>query len=125
MSDTTEFAVEADEESPRRLRVPPYAVTGGRTHAAVDIPFEALVRTTARGLEQPLEKMAFELRDILELATEPIAVAELSAYLRLPIGAIRVLVADLSVEGYVQTKALTRSADTALLEKVRDGLRNL
>ena len=107
-----------------RLRVPPYAVTGGRTRVDVDIPFEALVRTTPRG-HQHLQLVAFERRDILRLAAEPIAVAELSAHLRLPIGAIRVLVGDLSVEGHVQTKAMTAQPDTALLERVRDGLRQL
>ncbi len=107
-----------------RLRVPPYAVTGGRTRVDVDIPFEALVRTTQRGLES-MQMAAFERRDILRLAESPIAVAELSAHLRLPIGAIRVLVGDLSVEGHVQTKAMTVKADTALLERVRDGLRRL
>lgn len=109
---------------PGRLRVPPYAVTGGRTRVDVDIPFEALVRTTVRGLEN-MQLVAFERRDILKLAERPIAVAELSAHLRLPIGAIRVLVGDLSVEGHVQTKAMTVKADTALLERVRDGLRRL
>lgn len=107
-----------------RLRVPPYAVTGGRTRVDVDIPFEALVRTTARGL-QNLDLVTFERQDILKLASAPIAVAELSAHMRLPIGAIRVLVGDLSVEGHVQTKAMTVKADTALLERVRDGLRRL
>jgi len=107
-----------------RLRVPPYAVTGGRTRVDVDIPFEALVRTTPRGREN-MQLVAFERRDILELAQQPIAVAELSAHLGLPIGAVRVLVGDLSVEGHVQTKAMTVKADTALLEKVRDGLRRL
>ncbi len=110
--------------APGRLRVPPYAVTGGRTRVDVDIPFEALVRTTVRG-KQNMQLVAFERRDILKLAENPIAVAELSAHLRLPIGAIRVLVGDLSVEGHVQTKAMTVKADTALLERVRDGLRRL
>ena len=111
--------------SPRkRLRVPPYAVTGGRTHVEVDIPFEALVRTTQRGRDH-LQLIAFERRDILKLAEQPIAVAELSAHLHLPVGAIRVLVGDLSLEGHVQTKAITSRPDADLLERVRDGLRRL
>jgi len=61
----------------------------------------------------------------LRLASSPIAVAELSAHLHLPIGAIRVLVGDLSVEGHVQTKAMTSAPNAALLERVRDGLRRL
>ncbi len=114
-----------EQGAPRsRLRVPPYAVTGGRTRVDVDIPFEALVRTTDRGRES-MQLATFERRDILRLAESPIAVAELSAHLRLPIGAIRVLIGDLSVEGHVQTKAMTVKADTALLERVRDGLRRL
>lgn len=120
-----EVSQQNDGAAPRsRLRVPPYAVTGGRTRVDVDIPFEALVRTTERGREN-MQVIAFERRDILKLAENPIAVAELSAHLRLPIGAIRVLVGDLSVEGHVQTKAMTVKADTALLERVRDGLRRL
>ena len=115
---------QSDGRTRSRLRVPPYAVTGGRTQVDVDIPYEALVRTTPRGREN-LQLIAFERRDILKLAEKPIAVAELSAHLRLPIGAIRVLVGDLSVEGHVQTKAMTVKADTALLERVRDGLRRL
>jgi len=121
----SEMSQQPSEGAPRsRLRVPPYAVTGGRTRVDVDIPFEALVRTTQRGKEN-MQMIAFERRDILRLAQNPIAVAELSAHLRLPIGAIRVLVGDLSVEGHVQTKAMTVKADTALLERVRDGLRRL
>jgi len=115
---------ESDAAPRSRLRVPPYAVTGGRTRVDVDIPFEALVRTTQRGIDN-MQMIAFERRDILQLAQNPIAVAELSAHLRLPIGAVRVLVGDLSVEGHVQTKAMTVKADTALLERVRDGLRRL
>ena len=122
---TQDFTTESEEESPRRLRLPPYAVTGGRTHVTIDIPFEALVRTTKRGKEQLISLASFERREILQLAKDPIAVAELSAHMRLPIGAIRVLVADLSVEGHVQTKALASSPDTVLLERVRDGLHNL
>lgn len=115
---------QSDGQAKRRLRVPPYAVTGGRTKVDVDIPYEALVRTTPRGREN-LQLIAFERRDILKLASKPIAVAELSAHLRLPIGAIRVLIGDLSVEGHVQTKSMSQKADTALLERVRDGLRRL
>lgn len=117
-------AADSPISAPRRLRVPPYAVTGGRTRVDVDIPFEALVRTTQRGRDH-LQLIAFERRDILRLANQPIAVAELSAHLRLPIGAIRVLVGDLSLEGHVQTKAVTVSPNTELLERVRDGLRRL
>jgi len=53
---------ESDGPAPRsRLRVPPYAVTGGRTRVDVDIPFEALVRTTERGREN-MQMIAFERR---------------------------------------------------------------
>lgn len=72
-----------------------------------------------------MQLIAFERRDILRLADQPIAVAELSAHLRLPIGAVRVLVGDLSLEGHVQTKAVTVSPNAELLERVRDGLRRL
>ena len=82
--------------------VRPYAVTGGRVRAAgADLPIEALVEVlpsaaTAVGL--PPEKRA-----ILQHAGHTfVSVAELSALLRLPLGVVRVLVADLADLEYVR-----------------------
>lgn len=76
--------------------VRPYAVTGGRVRAAgADLPIEALVETlpaSANSAGLPPEKRA-----ILQHAGHTfVSVAELSALLRLPLGVVRVLVADLA-----------------------------
>lgn len=80
------------EEAPT---VRPYTVTGGRTRAGEDLlPIEALVRSASSGL-----RLSGEKRRILELTdTQYLSIAELSAHLSLPVGVIRVLVADLSDE---------------------------
>lgn len=87
--------------------VRPYAVTGGRVRAAgVDLPLEALVEmlpaaANSRGL--PPEKRA-----ILQHAGHTyVSVAELSALLRLPLGVVRVLVQDLSDDGYIRIHSST------------------
>ncbi len=76
--------------------VRPYAVTGGRVRAAgADLPIEALVETlpaSANSSGLPPEKRA-----ILQHAGHTfVSIAELSALLRLPLGVVRVLVADLA-----------------------------
>ncbi|PJI86732.1 DUF742 domain-containing protein [Luteimicrobium subarcticum] len=81
--------------------VRPYAVTGGRVRSATsDLPLEALVEVmpgAVNGYGLPPEK-----RSILQHAAHNyVSVAELSALLRLPLGVVRILVADLSDEGYV------------------------
>ena len=82
--------------------VRPYAVTGGRVRSArSDLPLEALVEllpdaASSRGL--PPEKRA-----ILQHASyDYISVAELSALLHLPVGVVRILVADLADARYIR-----------------------
>ncbi|QAY64119.1 DUF742 domain-containing protein [Xylanimonas allomyrinae] len=79
--------------------VRPYAVTGGRVRSALsDLPLEALVEVlpgavASRGLTP-------EKRAILQHAAHTyVSVAELSALLRLPVGVVRILVADMQEDG--------------------------
>jgi len=97
-------AAEPTEEA-RTVR--PYAVTGGRVRAASsDLPLEALVEALpaavgARGL--PPEKRA-----ILQHAAHTfVSIAELSAFLRLPLGVVRVLVTDLAEAKVVRVHTST------------------
>ena len=111
-------------------QVRPYAITGGRTRPAseLDLPLEALVRTTPRG-QAALELLSMEWREIAVLCQRPVAIAEISARLRIPLGVGRVLVADMVAEGLLS--ALDRdalegdAADPALLGRVLDGLRSI
>lgn len=109
--------------------VRPYAVTGGRVRARTEMPLEALVETlpgAASGRGLPPEKRA-----ILTHAASYVSVAELSALLHLPLGVVRVLVADLADDRYltVHTSApvevstgVAPSVPLSLLESVLHGI---
>ena len=108
------------------LRVRPYAITGGRTRAATEVPIEAIVYRTPKG-EKAVASMSMERRQILDLLSSPQSAAEISARLRLPLGVARVVVGDLVDEGFValNTRSATGRPDLRLLERVLDGLQAL
>ena len=96
------FPTGPDEEHDETSTVRPYAVTGGRrAMSSSDLPLEALVEAlpsavTSRGLTP-------EKRRILEECSSTfVSIAELSAYLKLPLGVVRVLVTDLSDASYLK-----------------------
>jgi hypothetical protein len=101
--------------------VRPYALTGGRTHAAVDdLAIETMiVAVTDAATGDP----GYEHRRILELCEHPLSLAEVAALVGIPLGVARVLVADLVVDGAVQVHGGSRvRPDRALLSRVLDGL---
>jgi hypothetical protein len=108
------------------LRVRPYAITGGRTRAATDVPIEAIVYRTPNG-DRALATMALERGQILNLLSSPQSAAEISARLRLPLGVARVVLGDLVDEGFValNTRSTSGRPDLRLLERVLDGLQAL
>jgi hypothetical protein len=81
--------------------VRPYAVTGGRVRSATsDLPLEALVEVMPGAVNS--YGLTPERRAILQHAAHTyVSIAELSALLRLPIGVVRVLVADMQEEGHI------------------------
>ncbi|HEY1737060.1 MAG TPA: DUF742 domain-containing protein [Acidimicrobiia bacterium] len=104
----------------------PYLITRGRVSASRDIRIETQVRTSRFG-ESALPAQHFERADILELCSEPMSVAEISARLGLALGVSRVLVSDLRSEGFVSCSdgpADARS-DTAMIKRLIDGVRAL
>ena len=121
--------VDPGADDDRMLRIRPYAMTGGRTRPRIDLPLETLVRTNDRGWSVRHEVNADERR-ILDLAVEPLSVAEISAHLGVVLGVARVLVGDLIISGRLdrsnsQPAATDNSADVSLLERVLDGLKAL
>ncbi|MCB0970968.1 MAG: DUF742 domain-containing protein [Acidimicrobiales bacterium] len=108
------------------LRVRPYAITGGRTRAATEVPIEAIVYRTPDG-ERAQTTLSLERGQILGLLTSPQSAAEISARLRLPLGVARVVLGDLVDEGYValNTRSSSGRPDLRLLERVLDGLQAL
>jgi hypothetical protein len=115
--------LEEDED----FLVRPYAVTRGRTKARYQLEIEAMVATT---YYEPRDLSLFtpECRAILELCRDWQSVAEISAVLRMPLGVVRILVADMAAEGLVRIQQLNHAQggpDVELLERVLSGLRKL
>lgn len=113
----------------RMMRIRPYAMTGGRTRPKVDLPLETLVRTNERG-RSVRHEVGAEERRILDLAVEPLSVAEISAHLGVVLGVARVLVGDLLTTGRLDRSAhpstiASPGSDVSLLERVLDGLKAL
>lgn len=109
-----------------RLRIRPYALTGGRVRSSVDLAIETLVRATPRALE--VERLAGERARILELCRRPQSIAEISAHLGLALGVVRVLVGDMVTENLLiahRTPVGDDRPDLRLLERVLDGLQAL
>jgi len=105
----------------------PYSWTEGRTEPAVEIAIEARVVSTAEGRDLP-PRLTSAAWTITQLCLQPRSVAELAAYLSVPLGVVKVLVADLVSEGMVHVEAtLAPDADDAerreLIERVLSGLR--
>ena len=116
-----------DDDGPSLVR--PYALVQGRTRAgaAAPIPVEAIVVTEA---ETDRSDLVLERAAIARLCQRPHSIAEVSALLRVPVGVIRVLVGDLTTEGFVRINLpLDPQADGAvdrvLLERVLAGLEAL
>lgn len=108
------------------VRVRPYALTGGRTRAQIDLPIEAMLLTNQRG-HDAMDTVAVDSKRILELATSPISLAEVSAHLNTVIGVARILVADLVAGGLIDATTAGGAVrpDAQLLERVFNGLKAL
>jgi len=112
--------------------VRPYTLTGGRTGGEGPvIALEALVAATIEGLRTKW-RYRWESVEIIELSRRETAIIELAALLEVPVGVVRVLVADLRERGAVAvTDPPSDSPDrdkaeyTELLNKVLDGIKSL
>ncbi len=111
--------------------VRPYALTGGRTEPAdgevLDLIAVIVAASPAEDADDPIG-LSPEHRRILGLCRRPVTVADVAADTTLPVGVIRVLLADLIVQGRL-TVLPQRPADEPpsadLLKEVLHGLRAL
>jgi hypothetical protein len=110
--------------------VRPYALTGGRTEPAPGeiLDLIAIVVAARTGLRtDDLAGLSPEHRRILALCGQPATVADVASDTALPLGVVRVLLADLLLQGRLsvmrQQAGERPSAD--LLEEVLHGLRAL
>jgi Protein of unknown function (DUF742) len=120
--------VEEMRASPPAARfVRPYALTAGRTRAAVDLPLEATLR-----LDPSATRRAWgdDVKGKIVGVLDSRSVAEVSALVQRPIGVVRVLLGDLVEQGYVHVQATLNDDSTDderydLLERTLRGLRAL
>jgi hypothetical protein len=113
-----------DEEAGHIVR--PYALVSGRTRpTGGDFDLVAMVTVARRAMPDPA---MLESEHLLVLRLCPASVADLAAELRLPVGVVRVILADLRHHGFIHVHRPvepSRLPDTALLRRVADGLRRL
>jgi hypothetical protein len=107
----------------------PYTVTGGRTRPRGEAHFD-LIDVVARSSTPADAFVVFspERSRILDLCRNPVTVADLASAIGLPVGVVRVLLADLVHEGLIMvTRPATRGpvTDRDLLRQVLDGLNAL
>lgn len=107
--------------------VRPYALVGGRTKAggaALDV---VAMACAVRGREPDPAALEPEHLALLRECRLPASVADLASRLGLPLGVIRVLLADLRDRGLVDIHQPRpeRVNDIRLLREVADGLRRL
>ncbi|MFI9244416.1 DUF742 domain-containing protein [Streptomyces sp. NPDC053086] len=106
--------------NPERL----YTIAGSADGARAELDLVTLI--VARSAASP--SASPEEAAVLRLCVAPLSVAELSAYLQLPFGAMTVLITKLITAESVQARApIVRQAafDRSLLEAVMHGLQKL
>ena len=105
------------------LIVRPFMLTGGRTRPLHDgLRIETLLHAAPAALSAPLR---FESQRIVQLCQAPMSIADLAVALRLPVGVVRVIVADLVTNGYVRIEDQLGELPIALIERIRDRVRAL
>jgi Protein of unknown function (DUF742) len=107
--------------------VRPFVVTGGRTHSA-RLRFDIATQVAAAGAHSDRMGLEPEHIAILELCKRPQSIAELAAYVNVPLMVIKVLVGDLVERGDVMIDAQTPIAEAPgldVLQAVLDGIRAL
>ena len=111
--------------------VRPYAVTGGRTEPAQGELLDLVAVVVATG--QPVSaddriRQTPEHRAILARCHSHVTVADLAADTGLPVGVIRVLLADLTAQGAItvaQGRPASQRTETDVLQELLNGLRAL
>ena len=108
--------------------VRPYALTQGRTRPAGEsFNLVAIVMATAAAIIEP-GALAPEHMSVLQLARAPTTVADIASDVDLPLGVVRIILADLRELGLVAIRApvvMAERVDKHTLREVLNGLRGL
>jgi Protein of unknown function (DUF742) len=111
--------------------VRPYAVTGGRTQPADGEVLDLLTLVVATGHPAATDdpaRLSPEHRRILGLCEQQVTVVDLAADTALPVGVVRVLLADLILQGaitVVRQRPAGQRTGNDLLQEILNGLRAL
>ncbi|MFB6811418.1 DUF742 domain-containing protein [Streptomyces sp. NPDC056387] len=111
-----------EDGTPERL----YVITGGRSGGSHPTHLDLVTLIVAKSGPRP--GMQPEHEAIMRLCQSPLSVAEISAYLGLPVSVVTVLLGDLLTARHVFSRPPVAPAnlpDLALIEAVIDGLRKL
>ena len=113
-----------DEDAGRVAR--PYTVTGGRTRPRGERQFDLIDIVVVTGAQPGgVFSPGPEHRHILGLCQRPTVVADLTAAVGLPLGLVRVLLADLLYEDLISVSKQAQRTDRRLLQRVLDSLKAL
>ena len=107
--------------------VRPYALTGGRTRHTGE-SFDLVATVTATRAVPDLARLAPEHVSVLQLARERMTVADIASEVDLPLGVVRIIVADLRELGLVAIGTpvlMAERIDKHTLREVLNGLRAL
>jgi len=108
--------------------VRPYALTRGRTrHSGESFDLVATVISTDARLSDP-SALGPEHLNVLQLARAPTTVADIASDVDLPLGVVRILLADLRELGLVAIRmpvTMAERVDKQTLREVLNGLRGL
>jgi Protein of unknown function (DUF742) len=108
--------------------VRPYALTQGRTrHAGESFDLVATVMATHAAITDP-GSLAPEHMSVLQLARAPTTVADIASDVDLPLGVVRIILADLRELGLVAIctpVVMAERIDKHTLREVLNGLRGL
>jgi hypothetical protein len=124
MSDDPTFYL-AGQDAPL---VRPYVMTGGRVEPTGTQHLDLAAQVASIPVEDLDHEhhLGPEHREIVGLCQSVMSVAEITAHLRLPVAAVRVLLSDLLDNGYVSVQAPEADMhDLSLYRAVIDGIRSL
>ncbi|MEV7084704.1 DUF742 domain-containing protein [Streptomyces sp. NPDC093085] len=120
---TTPEEPDQEPEAPQLVR--PYVITNGRS-LLEDHEFSLITLVTMAPDAPRTGHLDPEKRDLLELCTGGhLSVAEIVGHTHLPVGVVKILLSDLTQEGYVVTRAPIPPAklvERHILEEVLNGL---
>jgi hypothetical protein len=111
--------------------VRPYALTGGRTEPVGGEILDLIATIVASRRPEPADDLVGlspEHRRILGLCQRPVVLADLASDIELPLGVVRVLLADLIAQGRINVqrqRSVGEQPSADLLKEVLHGLRAL